>query len=217
MHSLSPQKHSKFQWLAWLDYIFMCCPPGHGNCWDSAAVNCRCRWAAPASPRDFCPPSRAACSCCLCQPVKVNGPYFRSQYFQRPVSWDTGHACESTRNFLLPRNTTRVGRTDKVSLTGHWTTEAGYWFWDKNWSGLPRTAFSIYADPGPNVLRVEQDVRNFEITLQKVFLHILQKVWNKLYNNEAESTGNPVPQEIPVTVHKYLCYHFPPSTCRMYV
>lgn len=62
------------------------------------------------------PPSRAACSCCLCQPVKVNGPYFRSQYFQRPVSWDTGHACESTRNFLLPRNTRRVGRTDKVWL-----------------------------------------------------------------------------------------------------
>lgn len=39
----------------------------------------------------------------LWQSIKVYGTYFKSQYFQRHVSWDIGYAHKSTCNFLLPR------------------------------------------------------------------------------------------------------------------
>jgi len=42
--------------------------PSNGNCQDSAAVQCTCRWAGmatPASPRDFWPQPCTTCSLCL--------------------------------------------------------------------------------------------------------------------------------------------------------
>lgn len=60
-----------------------------------------------------------------------------------------------------------AGRTEKVSLIGQQTKVASYWFWDENRSGLPRTAHSIYADRGTNVLQLEQDMKNFQIIFKK--------------------------------------------------
>lgn len=218
MHSLSPQKHSKFQWLAWLDYISMWYPQvtviAAIQQQLNAGVGEQLLLPQETSAPRPAQPAPAGSASPLRQMGLTSGPgTFKDLWAETQVMRVKAHAisyCLGTQQ--------RVGRTEKVSLTGHRTTVAGYRFWDKNWSGLPRIACSIYADPGPNVLRLEQDVRNFRIILQKLSIFTcIKKVWNKLYNNQAESTRNPVPQEIPVTVHRYLCYHPNPSTCRMYV